>query len=301
MLWFWLVIVSQFANAGAQLLDKVLLTKSFPRPAVLTFWTAVANLLGVVFVFWDFILFPGWYLLIVAILSGVAFTVALQFLYMGLKRGEASHIAPLVGAMVPVVSFIISYYWLAERLTFNQGVAVGLLVAGSLLISFETSRKNSGIHIGMLYAVIAGSLFALSYVMSRVVYLESTFSTGFAWARLGSFLAALPLLFNKQVRNLIFAKTEKQKNKNHKAYLLLSVNKGLAALYFLGMNYAMSLASATIVNALAGLQYAVLFVLVYFFSKKIPKFFNEYFTKQEIFQQVLAIVIIVVGLVFIVL
>ena len=300
MLWFWIVIVSQFANAGAQLLDKFLLTKNFPRPIVLTFWTAVANLLGLVFVFFGFNWWPGWYLLIVALLSGVAFTVALQFLYMGLKKGEASHIAPLVGGVVPIVSFALSYYWLAERLNFNQGVAVGFLVAGALLISFEKSKKHSGIHIGMLWAVIAGILFALSYVMARVVYLQDTFATGFVWGRLGSFLAIVPLLFSVKIRRAIFVKTKKQKKKAKTGYIILVINKTLAAFYFLGMNYAMSLASATLVNALAGLQYAILFVLIYVFSKKIPKFFNEYFTKQEIFQQIMAILLISVGLAFMV-
>ena len=164
MLWFWIVIVSQFANAGAQLLDKFLLTKKFPRASVLTFWTAVGNLLGVVFVFWNFNFFPGWYLLAISILSGVAFTVALQFFYIAMKSGEASHVAPLVGGAVPIFTFAVSYFWLAERLTSFQMMAVVLLVAGALLISFEKSRQHNGLHIGMLYAVIAGAFFALSYV-----------------------------------------------------------------------------------------------------------------------------------------
>ena len=33
------------------------------------------------------------------------------------------------------------------------------------------------------------------------------------------------------------------------------------------MNYALALASATVVNALAGLQYAILFILIYIFTK----------------------------------
>ena len=300
MLWFWIVIVSQFANAGAQLLDKFLLTKNFPKPAILTFWTAVGNLLGVVFIFWDFNFLPGWYILTIALLSGVAFTIALQFLYMGLKKGEASHIAPLVGGVVPVVTFVISYFWLAERLTSFQQIAVVLLVIGILLISFEKSRNNNGIHIGMLWAVIAGVFFALSFVMARVVYIEDTFSTGFVWARLGSFAAALPLFFSGSFRRALFAKTKKQKQKAKSGLVILAVNKTLAALYFVGVNYAMSLTSATLVNALAGLQYAILFILIFIFTKKMPKFFKEQFTRQEIWQQVIALIFIIGGLAFLV-
>ncbi|MEK7511775.1 MAG: DMT family transporter [Patescibacteria group bacterium] len=300
MPWLWIVICSQFANAGAQLLDKFLLTKKFPRPAVLTFWTAVANLLGVVFVFWDFVLFPGWPLLLLSLGSGIAFTIALQFLYVGLKTGEASHIAPLVGGVVAIASFVISYFWLGERLTFYQQIAVLLLVIGSLLISFEKSKKHNGWHIGMLWAIFSGVFFALSYVMSRAVFLETTFSTGFVWARIGSFAAALPLLLSAPVRKSLFAKSEKQKEKSRSGMVILAINKVLAALYFIGMNYAISLASATIVNALAGLQYAILLTLIFICTKKLPQFFREQFTAREFVQEGIAIVVIMAGLAFLV-
>ncbi|KKQ79422.1 MAG: Integral membrane protein, DUF6 family [Parcubacteria group bacterium GW2011_GWC2_38_7] len=296
MLWFWIVFASQFANAGAQILDKFLLTKKFPRVSVLTFWTAVWNLLGVVFVFWDFVLFPGWTLLILSLLSGVFFTLALQFFYSALKTGEASHMGPLVGGVVPIVSFIASYFWLHERLSGFQVFAIGLLVLGTLLISFEKSRKHNGWHLGMVWGIIAGIFFGLSYVLAHGVFLQTTFSTGFVWARIGGFLAALPLLLNVSVRGDIFVKTKAKKKKLESGLLILVINKTLAVIYFLGMSYALSLASATTVNALAGLQYAIMFVMIYIFSKTIPKFFNEQFTRREIAIQILALLIIIVGL-----
>lgn len=296
MLWFWVVITSQFANAGAQILDKFLLTKNFPRPSVLTFWTAIWNLLGVIFVFWDFVFFPGWYLLVLAILSGITFTLALQFFYMAMKSGEASHIGPLVGGVVPIVSLVISYFWLSERLTVSQLWAVVMLVIGALLISFEKSRKHNGWHIGMLWGVLAGIMFGLSYVLIRGVFLETTFSTGFVWARIGGFLAALPILLMSGARGDIFVKTKKKKENIKSGLIIFGINKSLAAIYFVGMNYAISLASATLVNALAGLQYAVLFILVFVFSKTLPKFFKEEFTKKEIILQCCAILFIIAGL-----
>lgn len=296
MLWFWIVIVSQFANAGAQLLDKFLLTEKFPRAVVLTFWTAVWNLLGVVFVFWDFVFFPGWYVLVLALFSGVAFTVALQFFYMSMKSGEASHIGPLVGGVVPVVSLILSFFWFGEVLEGNTLWGVVLLVIGTFLISFEKSKKHNGWHIGVLWGILAGLMFGLSYVLVRGVFLETTFSTGFVWARIGGFLAILPVLFSSNVRSLIFAKSKKKKQKMKSGLLIFVVNKSLAAFYFVGMNYAISLTSATLVNALAGLQYAILFILIYIFTKTLPKFFKEDFSRGELALQTFAILFIVAGL-----
>jgi len=296
MLWFWVVFVSQFANAGAQILDKFLLTKKFPRVSVLTFWTAVWNLLGVVFVFWDFVFFPGWGILILALLSGVFFTVALQFLYSALKTGETSHVGPLVGGVVPIVSFAVSYFWLGERLSSVQLLSIGLLVIGTLLISLEKSRRHNGWHIGMVWGLCAGLFFGLSYVLMRGIFLDTTFSTGFVWARIGGFLAALPLLLNRSVRADIFVKTKAKKEKLESGLFILAINKTLAVIYFLGMNYALSLASATIVNALAGLQYAIMFVMIYIFTKTIPKFFQEQFTRREIIMQIVALGLIILGL-----
>ena len=301
MLWFWIVIVSQFANAGAQLLDKLLLTKKFSKPAVLTFYTALWNLFALVFIFFDFNWFPDRNVLIVSLISGVAFTIALQFFYMGMKKGEASHIAPLVGGVVPVVSFIISYFWLDEVLTEMQIWAVVLLVIGTLLISFEKSRRHSGIHIGMLWAVLAGVFFAIAYVLARWAYLQESFSTGFVWARMGSFIAVLPFLLSSSLRRSVFGKNKKSKKKLRSGLAIFAINKSLAAFYFVGMNFAMSLASATLVNALAGLQYGILFFLIYFFSQKKPSFFKEYFTKHEIKHQLAAIMFLIIGLALLVL
>lgn len=293
-------MVAQFCNAGAAILDKFLLTKRFPRPAVLTFWTAVANLFGLFFIFWGFTLYPGARLLILALFSGVAFTIALQFYYVAMKTGEASHIGPLAGGIVPVASIILSYFVLGERLAGNQIMAVALLVIGALLISFEKSRRHSGMHIGMLWAVCAGIFFGLAYVLSRAVYLEETFSTGFVWGRIGCFIAVIPFLFSRAVRRELFAKSGENKEQKKAGLILLGINKTLAALYFVGMNFAISLASATVVNALAGLQYAILFILIFIFSKTLPKFFKEQFTRKEIAQEISAILLIIVGLAFLV-
>ncbi len=295
MLWFWIVIIANFCNAGAQFLDKLLISKSFPRPAVLTFWTAIANLFGLVFVFSkDFNWWPAWSELWTALLSGAVFTIALQFFYMGMKKGEASHIAPLTGGLVPVFSILFSYLFFSELLTSGQLIAVFLLSAGALLIASEKSDEHDGWHIGVLWAFLAGLFFALSYALLRFVYLQETFATGFAWARIGSALAVLPLLFLPGLwRDL----SKKQGVKiDKKGFALLGLNKGLAGAYALLIGYAISLQSATLVNALAGAQYAILFVLVIVFTYKFPKILKEKFTKSEISLQIFSLLIIVAGL-----
>lgn len=300
MLWFFIAVASQGANAVVQILDKFLLTKKFPRPAVLTFWTAMTSALGVVFALVDFNFFPGWRLLVLTLLSGAAFTVALQFFYMAFKEGEASHISPFVGGLVPVATFGLSWFLLSERLAINQQIAVALLVVGSLIMSFEKSRRHNGWHIGFLWGALAAIFFALSSVLVKIVFLEETFSTGFVWARVGGVLAALPFLLSPAVRAELFIGKKEQKTDLKNGLGLLFLNKGLAALAFVGLNFAISLASATLVNALAGVQFALLFILIFFLSKTHSKFFREQFTTAEIISQSAGLIFIGTGLAMIV-
>ncbi|MFH0779643.1 MAG: DMT family transporter [Parcubacteria group bacterium] len=295
MLWIWIVVASQFCNAAVSLMDKFLLNKKKQRPAVLTFWTAVFNLLALVFALWNFTFFPGWRILIIALLSGAAFTFALHFFYMALEKGETSHISPLVGGVLPIAALVMSYYLLNERLGGWQIASVFLLVLGAILISFEKSRRHSGWHIGMLYAIIAGIFFAASSVLSRAVFLEQSFNTGFVWGRVGCFAAVLPFLFWPSLRKSIFTKQKQNLPKDKTIFSVFIVDKVLSALPFIGMSFAVSLASATLVNALAGIQYAILFILIFALSKKLPKVFKEEFYRSEIIVEIIAIVLIAVG------
>ena len=60
--------------------------------------------------------------------------------------------------------------------------------------------------------------------------------------------------------------------------------------------YAISLGSVSVVNALNGFQYALVIVFVAILSKWRPKIFREEYTRGEIFSEILAVVLIAVGL-----
>jgi len=295
MLWFYLVLGAQFFNALAALLDKVLISKRFPLPSVLTFWTALANLFGLIFVFFDFNFHADSLIILFSILSGVSFAVALQFFYTAMKEGEATHIAPLTGGVLPIFSVIFSYYILNENLSNLEWRALIFLILGALIISFEKSRKHNGWHVGMLWAVIAGLFFSLSYVLGRYTFLQDSFSTGFVWARIGCLIATMPFFLSKKFRLALFDRKRGEKEQK-KSFILLTINKLSSAIYFVGINYAISLSSATLVNALSGLQYAILFIMVFLFSKFSPKKFHEKFSVFEIIMEFLAIICLSIGL-----
>lgn len=69
----------------------------------------------------------------------------------------------------------------------------------------------------------------------------------------------------------------------------------MAILAVVLIQYATSLGKVSLVRALSGLQFVIMFFLVYLLTKLKPSFFKEYFTKREILVQVFALVLVVIG------
>jgi len=129
------------------------------------------------------------------------------------------------------------------------------------------------------------------------VYLNQPFWSGFMWMRIGGFLAGISFLFTKQVRNEIFQKKSTFTRKTGSIFL---VNQGAGAGAFILQNMAIALASINylpFINALQGVQYVFLFLLVFFLTKRFPKISEERFTKEILIQKVISIGLICLGLI----
>jgi len=68
------------------------------------------------------------------------------------------------------------------------------------------------------------------------------------------------------------------------------------ALGFTLVNYAISLASVSLVNAMQGAQYAFLLVMVGLLSRKFPKILSERLSGWVLVQKIMAIILISIGI-----
>ena len=299
-MWLIIALIGYSLLAVVGVLDKLILDKKLKHPVVFVFYSTV-------FVLPLFLLLPfgviapttglGWVIVAVA---GIAFALALWVMYIGYQKSEVSHVGPLVGAMIPVFVIILSQIFLHEFLTERQWIAAGLIILGSLIISFEKSARHHGWHTGMLFGVLAGLLFAVSHVASKVAYDWYGFYSGFVWTRGFLGLCALPLIFTASVRAEIFSWRHRQKTAKrapHKIALIAS-NKILGTLGVVFIQYAIAIGSVSLVNALHGFQYALLVLAVFLLSRFWPKIFKEQYSRGEIIQEFSAIAIIAVGLAF---
>lgn len=276
--------------------DKFILTKKVSNPAVYAFYASFFSLLMILL--WPFgVSAPAdagvWALIF---LDGLFFTVGLWFLFKGISASEISHIGPLVGAAVPFFTVLLSRYFLNEILSPRQMLAVGFLIAGSFLISFEKSKKHNGIHLGMLFGALSGLAFASSHVISKFLYADIGFLSGFVFIRVAVGVFGACLLLLPSVRSAIFNKEKTEKKSGASARLSVASNIILGTVGVILVQYAISLGSVSVVNSLEGARYGLLVILVFLLSKFRPKFFREEYTRGEIAQEIIAVLVICAGL-----
>ena len=227
-----------------------------------------------------------------ALAAGGTFILALIWFYAALKQNEASRVVPLVGGLVPLFTFVLAYFYLGERLANNQILGFVALVVGGVLITLD--KKGKGSATGYLYAVIAAFVFAVSFVLTKQVFIEQNFVSGFVWSRIGGFLLALLILLIPKERHAIFHPEKTKQGRN--IFALFIGGQIAGALGFVLVNYAISLASVSLVNAMQGVQYVFLLIAIAFLGRKFPKVLSEKLSGGVLVQKLAAIVLISLGI-----
>lgn len=283
--------------AVASVTDKFILTKSLKSVSSYVFYSTIF-FFGA-FLFWPFSESISFYNCLIAIISGLSFGFATWAMFTGLKRGEATHIVPFLGAVTAVFVYGLSYLILHEVLNVNQTIGVVFLVIASFTFSFEKSKKHNGFHSGYVFAIVSGLLFAFSHVTAKYFYGEYNFLTGIVWTKGSVGIVALIALLSLSARREIFGKKSNGESKVSKnsLYLIFS-NKVFGVLGTLGIQYAIAIGSVTVVNALAGFQYALVLLLAFLLTKFYPRTFSEYSAKGEMRLQIFAVILVVIGMIF---
>ena len=102
-------------------------------------------------------------------MSGIAFGLAMWTQFLAVKKNEASHINPFLGGVVSVATYLLSSYFLLEKLTDFQISGIVILILACFLLSFEKTKTKTT-HIGFFWAVISGILYAISHVSAKYLY-----------------------------------------------------------------------------------------------------------------------------------
>jgi len=212
---------------------------------------------------------------------------------------------PVVGVIIPIVTYSIEYFFLENILNNLRILGIGLLLIGGLIISFEfpLHLKQKKFFQGLYPSLIAGILIGIAFSAFSYFYdRERAFISVFIWTRLGLVAGALSLLIFTSWRKIIlnslrnFQQDKKEKIKTSNLFV---GNKVLGGAGSILVNYAISLGSVTAVNALISIQYVFIFLIGIVFAKAFPHFFEEKHDRISILQKLVAISLVGLGLVLI--
>ena len=316
-MWLLVTTFAYFINAGVYVADKFLLSKKFHSSVTYAFFVGIWSIFNIVLLAiapWV----PTARELGVDLLAGLLFLVTLIFWYKALHQSEATRVVPLVGALTPIFSLILSYIFLGETLSERQFLAFIILINGGILISIKRTRfymikevaeqtRNTfgnilgGIHARyrptrrlILNSLTSALLFASYYILIKYIYMRQPFIGGFVWSRLGTFLGVILILFVPNWRKLIIERQKQAKRPKNLAFFLTV--RIFAALAFIMLNWAISLGSVALVNSLQGVQYVFLILLVFFLSTRFPQFLREELGGGVMLQKIVGISLIATGL-----
>ena len=295
MLWLLVIIFAYLIFAVTSLIDNYLLAGP-PNPKSYSFYIGVLGISVLVLAPFVGFSIPGTPQLLLALLTGVIYILALFWFFKGLEHFEPSRIVPAIGGILPLFTFTLVYFFSRGEavLGVKELFAFALLILGSFLITFEKKKISFQ---SLKISILAAFLFALVFVLSKYVYLEQSFWSGFIWMRIGGFLAALCFLLTKAVREELFLKKFTFQKKTGTLFLF---NQGMGAGGFILQNFAITLAGLAFlpfINALQGIQYVFLFLIIVLLARKFPRIVEEKLTQKNILQKIISIALIGLGLI----
>lgn len=312
-MWLPITIFAYFLNAGVYTADKFLLSKKVHSSVAYAFYVgiwSVGNL--VLLIFAPFV--PSWQWLLIDLSAGLLFLLALIAWYKALHQSEATKVVPIVGALTPIFSLILGWIFLDEKLSEQKLLAFAVLICGGLLIAMKKKGKSKikklYLHIGILLglkgaefhpvrrllinSIIAALLFSSYYILIKFIYLHQPFLGSYVWTRMGSFLGALFLITMAGNRRIIFAKERRQST--IKSFPFFISVRLVAVAAFILLNYAIFLGEVALINAIQGVQYAFLILIIAFLSQAYPKIIKEEIGREVLVQKLIGVFLIGIGL-----
>lgn len=291
-----IAVVAYIFNAGALLVDKILLRTTLPNPITYTFYVNVLQILAIFLIPFGF-RFSWDNSTYFAVASGLVGILAFYTYFSSLRKAEASTVGPVVGTFNPLFSLLIGSLFLSQILTRDQHIAFFVLMIGTLILTWNFWEKGVKLNRPFLLMVASGFFFGVSYVLLRQAFLGMSFLDGFIISRLAAGGFALLFLLFPEARIQIFAKKQTSQGITPKSTLvLLGAGQIMGALSVTLITFGISLANPALVNALFGVQYLVILIASLVLAKKNPHLLDEKLSKNIILQKVIGALVISLGL-----
>lgn len=298
MSWFFIAIIGPFLYALTNHIDKILLERYFKQSGVgtLILFSSLLSVLALPFLLYidptvlDISLF---HIIALAVLG--ALNVAVLWFYLLALMNEEASVAIVFYQLVPVFGLILGYIILGEVLTQMQLIAMGIIILGTTIISFEVDNDNKFTlrRQTIAYMTAASLLWALSSVIFKYVALEENVWRTLFWEHLMMVVVGIfVFIFASSYRkNFLLALRENSRS-------ILSLNVANESLYMLGniaFSFAYLLAPIALVLLTQSFQPIFVLIIGIILTVFFPKISVEKIEAKHLWQKFLAICVTGVG------
>lgn len=272
--------------------DKVLLKKRATQNLVsYVFWLGAISIFGLILMAFGF-KWPGWKLAGLGFAAGLLDLIASYFYYSALKSGEASEELAAMGGFAPVMTALISIPLLHSAV---GGELTGfiLMTAGGFIMFFAEKRPLKKM---IPKIALAAAGFGLMNVLQKIVFNNTNFVSGYVFFTIGTTAGAFALLIPPSWRQQVFQTSEQAPPRSKFWYMF---NRFLAGVGSFLVVFALSRTAPSLVQAISGVRYVIIFVGAYLVTQLKPQWFREDFHRPVLIAKLAATCLVVAGLVLV--
>ncbi len=272
MSWINIAVLSAVVFGAVNIIDSHLLSKRMPGLRSYLLPVGIFHLIyGLVL----FYLFPlpegtGIGILSVAVASGIIRTAGIIIMLYTLKREEVSRVIPVVYTY-PIFVAIMAVPLLGESLYYLEWMAIIIVVAGAVTISFRQSSSGSTTWPGKMLFLFFGSSLLLAmaditskYVLASISFWNLFWVNAFCMSTMFLVVSMRPYvitqLINMKQKNIVIA--------------IMGLNEILAPIAILLSLWAIERGPVSLVSTLTSSRPIFVIIFAFILSRAAPTFLN---------------------------
>jgi transporter family protein len=292
-MWVFFSILAAFSWSISNIIDKYVLTKWIRKPLIPVIATgAVELVVGIIVYFVHGFSYLSALNIFLAILGGVITISLYIFYFKAMQIEEASRVVPLF-YLAPLFISIFAALFLNEIFGPLKYLGIFLLIIGAVLISVKSFLKIS-FGRAFWWMVLAAAFNAAGALLTKYLLNSADFWTIFGYKCLGMVLASIPIAYF-YMADLLGA----VKQHGKKVFVAMSASEAITAGGILFAIIAASIGYVTMTNALSSVQPFFVLLITLFLSIFYPRILKEEIGKGLVFQKLVAIVLMFIGVMII--
>lgn len=272
--------------------DKVLLKrKGMENLASYVFWLGAISIFGLVLIPFGFKM-PSLKIAGIAVAGGLCDLLATWFYYAALKAGEASEEMAAMGGFTPVATVALSIPLLGIHLD-GRLIGFAVMTMGGFVMFFAEKLPL----VKMLPRVLAAAaFFGMTGVLQKLAFNGANFVSGYVFFTIGTFVGAIALLLRPTWRRQIFEHSQDAPARSKAGYMMNRLVAGVGSFLVV---FAVSRIAPSLVEAISGVRYVVIFIGAYAITRWRPSWFKEDFTRRALVIKIVATSLVIAGLILV--